>query len=78
MFRKTWATYNSLRPNISPLLVAKGTGHHNMDVLFDHYIKPTIGQLSTLQSPFTILEDKYNEQYKQTGAFGDRDGEDEE
>lgn len=78
MFRKTWATYNSLRPNISPLLVAKGTGHHDMDVLFNNYIKPTIGQLSTLQSPFMILEDKYNEQYEKTGAFGDRDKDDEE
>ena len=71
MFRKTWATYNSLRPNISPLLVAKGTGHHDMDVLYNNYIKPTIGQLSTLQSPFMILEEKYNEQYKKTGAFSE-------
>lgn len=68
MFRKTWATYNSLQVNVSPLLVAKGTGHHDVDVLFNTYIKPTIAQLSTLQSPFKILEDRYNKTMEVTAT----------
>lgn len=73
IFRKTYATYNSLSVGVNPILLSKATGHRDTDVLFNTYIKPTISQLSTIQSPFKILEDRYKETQEQTLSeeFGD-------
>lgn len=76
VLRKTYATYNALSVSVNPLLLAKSTGHRDMDVLFNTYIKPTISQLSTIQSPFKVLQDRYNETLETTKEVAKEEDED--
>lgn len=80
ILRKTYATYNSLTISVNPLLLSKATGHHDVDILLNTYVKPTIQQLSTIQSPYKILESKYSKAQEETAAnalnYDDMDDED--